>query len=140
MRSIEQLTRTGLVTMLAILALAAPAVWSAESEVTIRATVVEPHVLQVVAGQRVNFVRRVDRAVHVEFGEDPGRHHVFQMPAGGPIWAVFHRPGTHAYVVHIYEGRKTIVLHGVIEVLESPERPWGLGTCGAVVMEECVEP
>ena len=117
----------------------APPAWSGESEVIIQATALEPHVLLTVAGQRVNFVKRVDRPVHVEFGEDPGRHHVFQIPGGGPIWAIFHRPGTHPYVVHIYDG-KTTVLHGVVEVLESPERPWGPGTCGAVVMEECVEP
>ncbi len=139
MRSIGQLTRTGLVTILAALTFAVPAAWSTENEVIIRATALEPHVLHTMAGQRVNFVKRVDRPVHVEFGEDPGRHHVFQMPARGPIWAIFHRPGTHPYVVHIYDGTTT-VLHGVVEVVESPERPWGLGTCGAVVLEECVEP
>lgn len=30
--------------------------------------------------------------------------------------------------------------HGVVEVIESPEHPWGLGACGAVVMEQCIEP
>ena len=139
MRSIWRLTQIALVAMLAALAFAGPAAWSADSEVIIRSTALDPHVLLTVVGRRVNFVRRVDRPVHVEFGEDPGRHHVFQMPAAGPIWAIFHRPGTHPYVVHIYDG-KTTVLHGVVEVVESPERPWGLGTCGAVVMEECVEP
>ena len=139
MNSIGGLTRVVLVTLLAVLMSPTPAAWSAEDEVTIRATALEPHALLTVAGRRVNFVKRVDRPVHVEFGEDPGRHHVFQVPAGGPVWAIFHRPGTHPYVVHIYDG-KTTVLHGIVEVLESPERPWGLGTCGAVVMEECVEP
>jgi hypothetical protein len=139
MRSIWRLTQIALVAMLAALAFAGPVAWSADSEVIIRSTALDPHVLLTVAGRRVNFVRRVDRPVHVEFGEDPGRHHVFQMPAAGAIWAIFHRPGTHPYVVHIYDG-KTTVLHGVVEVVESPERPWGLGTCGAVVMEECVEP
>jgi plastocyanin len=113
--------------------------WSADVAVVIRATALEPHVLSAVAGQRVNFVKRVDRPVHVEFGVDPSAHQVFQMPATGPIWAVFHRPGTHPYVVHIY-GRKTTVLHGVVEVVEDPERPWGPGTCGAVVLEVCIEP
>ena len=139
MKPTGRLTRVTLVALLAALTSPAPAVWSAEDEVTIRATALEPHALLTVAGRRVNFVKRVDRPVHVEFGEDPGRHHVFQVPAGGPVWAIFHRPGTHPYVVHIYDG-KTTVLHGVVEVLESPERPWGLGACGAVVMEECVEP
>ena len=139
MRSIGRFTLAALVAMLAALASPALTAWSTEGEVIILATALEPHVLYAVAGRRVNFVKRVNRPVHVEFGEDPKRHHVFQVPAGGPIWAVFHRPGTHPYVVHIYDG-KTTVLHGVVEVLESPERPWGLGTCGAIVMEECVEP
>ena len=139
MRPTGKLTRVTLVALLAALMFPAPAAWSAEDEVTIRATALEPHALLTVAGRRVNFVKRVDRPVHVEFGEDPGRYHVFQVPAGGPVWAIFHRPGTHPYVVHIYDG-KTTVLHGVVEVLESPERPWGLGACGTVVMEECVEP
>lgn len=139
MSSIGRLTQAALVVVLGAMMPPAPPAWSGESEVIIRATALEPHALLTVAGQRVNFVKRVDRPVHVEFGEDPGRHHVFQVPGGGPIWAIFHRPGTHPYVVHIYDGTTT-VLHGVVEVLESPERPWGPGTCGAVVMEECVEP
>ena len=113
--------------------------WSAENEVIIRPTALDPHVLLTVAGRRVNFVTRVNRPVHVEFGADPGRHHVFHMPATGTIWAIFHRPGTHPYVVHIYDSTTT-VLHGVVEVAENPEHPWGLGSCGAVVLEECVEP
>jgi hypothetical protein len=117
----------------------APPAWSAESEVIIRATALEPHLLRAVAGQRVNFVKHVNRPVHLEFGVDSSAHQVFQMPATGPIWAIFHRPGTHPYVVHIYDG-KTTVLHGLVEVVEDPERPWGLGTCGAVVMEVCIEP
>lgn len=127
-----------LVGLLAITSPASPA-WSAEGEVVIRATALEPHLLRAVAGQRVNFVKHVNRPVHVEFGVDPSAHQVFQMPATGPIWAIFHRPGTHPYVVHIYDG-KTIVLHGLIEVVEDPDRPWGLGACGAVVMEVCIEP
>jgi plastocyanin len=117
----------------------APPAWSAEGEVIIRATALEPPVLRAGAGQRVTFVKHVNRPVHVEFGVDPSAHQVFQMPATGPIWAIFHRPGTHPYVVHIYDG-KTIVLHGLIEVVEDPDRPWGLGRCGAVVMEVCIEP
>ncbi len=139
MRSLRRLVPVALAALAAAPALGAQSAWSADDDVIIRATAVEPHVLLTVAGRRVNFVARVDRPVHVEFGEDPGRHHVFQMSSRGPIWAVFHRPGTHPYVVHIYDGTTT-VLHGIVEVLENPERPWGLGTCGAVVMEECVEP
>lgn len=140
MNSIGHFARVALVVILGATVSPVPPAWSTENEVVIRASAVEPHVLLTVAGRRVTFVKRVDRPVHVEFGEDPARHHVFQVPRTGPIWAIFHRPGTHPYVVHIYDGGKTTVLHGVVEVQDSPERPWGLGTCGAVVMEECVEP
>jgi len=81
----------------------------------------------------------VNRPVHVEFGVDPSAHQIFQMSASGPIWAIFHRPGTHRYDVHIHDG-KTIVLHGLVEVVEDPQRPRAPGTCGAVVVEVCIEP
>ena len=112
----------------------------AADQVVIRATALEPHVLSVVAGRRVSFVKRVDKPVHVEFGGDGEQHQVFQMPGTGrPISAIFHRPGTHPYVVHIYDG-KTIALHGIVEVVEDPDHPWGLGRCGAVVEGACIEP
>ncbi len=138
-RVARALVRAACVTPLAAGVIWVLPVWSADVEVVIRATALEPHVLSAVAGQRVSFVKRVDRPVHVEFGVDPSAHQVFQMPAAGPIWAVFHRPGTHPYVVHIYDG-KTIALHGLIEVVEDPEHPWGPATCGAVVLEVCIEP
>lgn len=112
---------------------------AAHNEVVIRADGLEPHVLRSVTGERVNFVKRVGDAVHVEFGDDIRQHQVFQMPLTGPIYAVFYRPGTHPYDVHIY-GASTTTLHGVIEVVEDPAHPWTLGVCGAVVMEECIEP
>lgn len=139
MRAVALVARAMLLIGTGALAFPAPLAWSAEREVVIRASTLEPHVLRVPAGERVNFVKRVDHPVHLEFGEDPGRHQVFQVPAAAPIWAIFHRPGTHPYVVHIYDG-KTTVLHGVVEVVENPERPWGVGTCGAVVLEQCIEP
>ena len=139
MRAVALVARAMFLIGAVALAFPASLAWSAESEVVIRATALEPHVLRAVSGQRVSFVKRVDHPVHVEFGEDPGRHQVFQIPAAGSIWAIFHRPGTHPYVVHIYDG-KTTVLHGVVEVLEDPEHPWGQGTCGAVVLEQCIEP
>lgn len=113
--------------------------WSSDTEVVIRGTALEPHVLSAVAGQRVSFVKRVDKPVHVEFGGDGEQHQIFQIPGTGPIWAIFHRPGTHPYVVHIYDG-KTIALHGVVEVVEDLDHPWALGRCGAVVEEACIEP
>jgi len=117
-----------------------PPAWPADEEIVIRANAIEPHVLRATMGQRVNFVKRVDLPVHVEFGVDPTQHHVVQMPWDGPIWAVFHRPGTHPYVVHIYATKTTTTLHGIVEVVEDPQRPWAPGTCGAVVMGDCIEP
>ena len=113
--------------------------WSADVEVIIRANALEPHVRSATAGQRVSFVKRVDKPVHVEFGGDGKQHQIFQIPGAGPISAIFHRPGTHPYVVHIYDG-KTVVLHGVVEVADDPDHPWGLGRCGAVVEGACIEP
>ena len=112
---------------------------SADTEVVIRATALEPHTLSAVAGQRVNFVKRLDKPVHVQFGGDGEGHQIFQIPGTGPISAIFYRPGTHPYVVHIYDG-KTTTLHGVVEVVENPDHPWGLGRCGAVVEGACIEP
>ena len=113
--------------------------WSADVEIVIRANRIEPHVLSAVAGHRVSFVKHVDKPVHLEFGGDGEQHQIFQIPGSGPIWAIFHRPGTHPYVVHIYDG-KTTTLHGVVEVVEDPDHPWALGRCGAVVQEACIEP
>lgn len=113
--------------------------WSADTEIVIRATALQPHVLSAVAGKRVSFVKRVDKPVHVQFGGDGGEHQIFQIPGTGPISAIFYRPGTHPYVVHIYDGTTT-ALHGVVEVVEDPDHPWGLGRCGAVVEGACIEP
>ncbi len=108
-------------------------------QIVITSSAVEPAVLTVATGERVDFVNRAQPAVHVEFGDDIRQHEVVQFPATGPIWAVFHRPGTHPYVVHIY-GARTTALSGLVEVVEDPARPFGPGTCGAVVMGECLEP
>ena len=113
--------------------------WSADARVVIRATALEPHVLSVVAGQRVSFVKRVGKPVHVQFGGDGEGHQIFQIPGRGPISAIFYRPGTHPYDVHIYDG-KTTTLHGIVEVVEDPDHPWGLGRCDAVVEGACIEP
>lgn len=113
---------------------------AAQDDVVIRADSVEPSVLRTVTGRRVEFTARVNAPVHVEFGEDPQRHQVYQMPAAGPIWAIFHRPGTHPYTVHIYGTKTTTALPGLVEVVEDPEHPWGIGICGAVVMGDCLEP
>ena len=140
MSFVKQLARAALAVVLIGGAAWMPPAWPADDEIVIRANAIEPHVFRATMGQRVNFVKRVDLPVHVEFGEDPGQHHVVQIPGNGPIWAVFHRPGTHPYVVHIYATKATTTLHGIVEVVEDPQHPWAPGTCGAVVMGECIEP
>jgi hypothetical protein len=112
----------------------------APEEIIITAAGVEPRVFHAVAGQRVEFLRRVDAPTHVEFGWDPSQHHAYQIPGTGPVWAIFNRPGTHPYVVHIYRDNAVDVLRGIVEVVEDPRHPWGPGTCGAVVMGDCLEP
>ena len=113
---------------------------AAQDEVVILADSVAPSVLDTVTGRRVEFTKRVNAPVHVEFGDDPKHHQVYQWPATGPIWAIFHRPGTHPYTVHIYGAKTTTALPGVVEAVEDPKRPWGIGTCAAVVMGDCLEP
>jgi hypothetical protein len=126
--------------VVATLALRPSPSWPADAEIAISATTVEPEVLHTVTGRRVNFMKRVDMPVHVEFGWDPRQHQVYQVPATGPIWVIFNRPGTHPYTVHIYGVRTTTAIHGVVEVVEDPQHPWGVGTCPAVVMGDCLEP
>jgi hypothetical protein len=61
-KAVALATRATLVIGAVSLAYPAPAVWSADREVVVRATALEPHVLRAVAGQSVSFVKRVDRA------------------------------------------------------------------------------
>lgn len=113
---------------------------AAAAEITITATAIEPPVLRVPTGTRVDFVNRTQRNVHVEFGADPRQHEVVQFPTTGPIWAVFHRPGTHPYAVHIYGGGGLTTLQGLVEVVIDSEHPWESKTCGVTVMGNCIEP
>jgi len=140
MSVMKLVARAGLALVLIGGAAQLPPAWPADGEIVIRANAIEPHFLRATMGQRVNFVKRVDLPVHVEFGVDPTKHQVVQIPGTGPFWAVFHRPGTHPYVVHIYATRTTTTLHGVVEVVEDAQHPWAPGTCGAVVMGDCIEP
>jgi hypothetical protein len=99
----------------------------------------EPRVLQARTADRVTFVNRSGRVVHVEFGPDRGRHDVFQVP--GEIWAVFHQPGPHVYVVH-FETSPRRELRGVVEIVHAPDGPserWP--TCTSITVEgTCLEP
>ena len=108
--------------------------------VVIEATRLVPPFLETTTGARVDFVNRAQRSVHIEFGDDARLHQVVQVPATGPIWAVFHRPGTHPYVVHVYDGRTTRTLSGVVAVVEDETHKWDSRTCGLIVMEICIAP
>ena len=134
------LARLALVGVAATALAQAPPAQAADAEIIIRATGPEPSVLQAMTGQRVNFVKAVNDPVHVEFGMDRRQHQVVQIPTTGPIWATFHRPGTHPYVVHIYGTKTTTALRGLVEVVDDPREPWRRGTCGVVVMGDCIEP
>ena len=97
----------------------------------------EPPTLVTTVGERVTFVNRTGRSVHVEFDAMPAGHRVFEI--SGEIWAVFHRPGLHPYIVHFLAGRGGD-LRGAVEVHEDPTA--GPRTCPGLltVMGECLEP
>lgn len=113
--------------------------WSADVEIVILPGALEPSRLRVVAGRRVEFVNRANAAAHVEFGGDAREHKIVQVPAAGPTWVIFYRPGTHPYVVHLY-GPGAATLPGFVDVIEDPREPWTGSTCGAVILGECIEP
>lgn len=110
------------------------------NEIVIEASSVEPSVLRTVSGKRVDFVNRAKTLAHVEFAGDARQHDLIQVGPSAPVWVIFHRPGTHAYVVHVGVPPNVRTLSGLVEVaedLESSELP---STCGFTVMGECFEP
>ena len=74
---------------------------------------VEPPVLRTRTGVRVDFENRTGRAIHLQFEGGRGEHDVVQLPATGPFLVVFLRPGTHRYVVHVYETKERGLVGGV---------------------------
>ncbi len=128
-----------LAALTAVLAVLAPARARGDETIVVEATRVVPAVLTTMTGQRVTFVNRSQRHVHVEFARDGGEHHLVQVPVGGPIWAIFHRPGRHAYEVHVF-GRETVTLAGSVEVVEDPHNKYESPSCVATIMGVCIEP
>lgn len=100
---------------------------------------VDPPVLHTMMGTRVAFENRTGRAVHLEFEGDGRLHEVVQRPATGPFWVVFHRPGIHRYVVHVYETTER-TLPGAVDVAADAARPTPPAGCAVAVMGLCVEP
>lgn len=111
----------------------------ATETVFVNADGVEPSALHTTVGDRVDFVNRTGRAVHLQFGGDPAGHRVVQVPTTGPFWVIFHRSGSHSYVVHVY-GAKERTLPGVVEVAEGPEQGLESPTCSVTAMGVCLEP
>ena len=109
------------------------------AQVVIENDRLEPRTLETLTGERVNFVNRTGRPVHLQFSGELRRHEVVQVTVTGPLWAVFHRPGTHPYVVHIY-GRETRALEGVVSVTTDETHQWQSGTCDVVVEGNCLAP
>jgi plastocyanin len=108
-----------------------------EPEIFIERTKLIPPTLTATVGERVTFVNRSGRTVHVEFLGDAGRHRVFQIPT--EIWAIFHRPGSHPYEVH-FPGPKAVTLRGTVEAVEDPSGRPDPHTCDSfTVMGECIE-
>lgn len=116
---------------------AAPA--SAGETIAVQLNGVEPPVLRAVTGERVDFVNRTARPVHVQFTDHRSRHEVVQIPRTGTIWAVFHRPGKHPYEVHVVVDGRERTLRGLVEVAEAAPRPVDPPACGVTVMGVCIE-
>lgn len=100
---------------------------------------VEPPVLRVSTGERVAFVNRTGRPVHIQFAGDPREHRVVQIPVGGPIWAVFYRAGAHPFVVHVGDVPER-ALRGTVEAVASSPPSVEPPECSVLVMDVCVEP
>jgi hypothetical protein len=109
------------------------------ARVVIESDRVAPRTLETLTGDRVEFLNRTGMPVHLQLTGDGREHEVVQLPITGPIWAVFHRPGTHPYIVHVY-GRSTRALEGVVSVRTDETHRWESGTCGVVVEGNCLEP
>jgi len=129
--------RGWLTAIVAALTLLSPADVRADEKIVIEATGIVPPVLRTTTGHRVTFVNRSQRAAHLEFARDGGEHQLFQVPVGGPIWAVFHSPGKHPYVIHVF-GSET--LRGAVEVVEDTPQKSGPPVCAVNVMGVCIEP
>jgi hypothetical protein len=121
-----------------VLTLPMPSVAAGQSEVIITTTALEPRVLQSTSAQRVIFVNRSGRPVHVEFKGSAAGHNVFQV--ADRIWAQFHTAGPHLYVVHFPDGGIR-ELRGVVEVGHVSERGGELPTCRGITVEgACLVP
>jgi hypothetical protein len=104
-------------------------------EVVITSGAVHPPVLPALLHERVTFVNRAGAPAHVEFIGPHGEHEVVQVP--GQIWAEFHFPGDHPYVVHL-GAREARELRGIVRVENDPAA--APRECAGLTVEEiCIE-
>jgi len=107
-------------------------------EVVIEATAIRPPVLTTTTGQRVTFVNRSGRVIHIQFLGDERGHRVFQFP--GEIRAVFHAAGRHEYVVH-FSSRREADLRGAVEAAWDPSGDRAIPECSGLTINKgvCLE-
>ena len=127
------------VAILAVIGVPTPARPEPAAQIVIENDRLEPRMFETLTGERVDFVNRTGHPVHLQFVGDIRQHEVIQIPVTGPAWAVFHRPGTHPHVVHIYE-RQTRALEGVVSVTTDATHQWQTTTCDVVVEGDCLAP
>jgi hypothetical protein len=97
-----------------------------------------PEVVTVPADGEVRFVNRSQRAIHVQFLDASGHHHLFPVEAS--IGAIFHRAGRHPFVVHFRDGSGR-ELRGAVDVTELPRPATDLPVCGWITVEgNCIAP
>ena len=106
--------------------------------IVIEPSALGPPALNAVPERRVTFVNRTGRMVHIEFNGGAARHHVIQVP--DQIWAIFHRAGSHPYVVHFPDDTAADMMEGVVEIVADPhQRPDPEACVGVTVMGACLE-
>lgn len=117
-----------------------PAAEKIVGEVVIESQALQPAVLMTEPEHKVLFVNRSGQMVHIQFlmpNTENEQHHIFQVPE--QIWAIFHRPGRHPYVVH-FRDPKIPNLEGAVEVVGDPHgRPDPLVCNGVTVQGACID-
>lgn len=116
-----------------VLGLAVAATTSAAdvTEIVVEANGLRPPAAHAALDAPVRFVNRTNGDIHIELLGDRGEHHVVNVP--GQIWASFHRPGRHPFVVHVGSTGRELA-RGVVDVPEDPARD-GLPVCGWITVE-----
>ncbi len=123
--------------VVAALLLWAPAPSAQPPEARVALIVVEvarvaPATVTVPGDGEVRFVNRSQRPIHVQFLDESGHHHLFDVASS--IGAIFHRAGRHPFVVHFRDGSGR-ELHGAVDVTELTRAVPGPPVCGWITVE-----